>query len=292
MDNIIGLAGRKESGKTELAKVCQKYGYEIFSFATPLKKMIANLLGITIDEVNALKKANKKYVLKEMDFLFLKNETGISIDVFREKCKDKEFSNTRELMQYIGTNIIREYNPNWHVDKTKEHILSSNFKNIIIDDVRFPNERNMIESLGGSCWFIVRPKFDNISNHISETALKWQEFDNVIINNTSLEYLKYKWNLLFEDDYNASLEKRKDVLYSLYGDKEKINKLIETEDNLTMLDIMFISKYIFTYDAKYRNNEHVKKVEQHGDFVNVYLDDDTIDVISNPLIIEDLKIYI
>lgn len=292
MDNIIGLAGRKESGKTELAKICQKYGYEIFSFATPLKKMIANLLGITIDEVNALKKANKKYVLKEMDFLFLNNETGISIDVFREKCKDKEFSNTRELMQYIGTNIIREYNPNWHVDKTKEHILSSNFKNIIIDDVRFPNERNMIESLGGSCWFIVRPKFDNISNHISETALKWQEFDNVIINNTSLEYLKYKWNLLFEDDYNASLEKRKDVLYSLYGDKEKINKLIETEDNLTMLDIMFISKYIFTYDAKYRNNEHVKKVEQHGDFVNVYLDDDTIDVISNPLIIEDLKIYI
>ena len=292
MDNIIGLAGRKESGKTELAKICQKYGYEIFSFATPLKKMIANLLGITIDEVNALKKANKKYVLKEMDFLFLNNETGISIDVFREKCKDKEFNNTRELMQYIGTNIIREYNPNWHVDKTKEHILSSNFKNIIIDDVRFPNERNMIESLGGSCWFIVRPKFDNISNHISETALKWQEFDNVIINNTSLEYLKYKWNLLFEDDYNASLEKRKDVLYSLYGDKEKINKLIETEDNLTMLDIMFISKYIFTYDAKYRNNEHVKKVEQHGDFVNVYLDDDTIDVISNPLIIEDLKIYI
>lgn len=292
MDNIIGLAGRKESGKTELAKICQKYGYEIFSFATPLKKMIANLLGITIDEVNALKKANKKYVLKEMDFLFLNNETGISIDVFREKCKDKEFSNTRELMQYIGTNIIREYKPNWHVDKTKEHILSSNFKNIIIDDVRFPNERNMIESLGGSCWFIVRPKFDNISNHISETALKWQEFDNVIINNTSLEYLKYKWNLLFEDDYNASLEKRKDVLYSLYGDKEKINKLIETEDNLTMLDIMFISKYIFTYDAKYRNNEHVKKVEQHGDFVNVYLDDDTIDVISNPLIIEDLKIYI
>ena len=292
MDNIIGLAGRKESGKTELAKICQKYGYEIFSFATPLKKMIANLLGITIDEVNALKKANKKYVLKEMDFLFLNNETGISIDVFREKCKDKEFNNTRELMQYIGTNIIREYNPNWHVDKTKEHILSSNFKNIIIDDVRFPNERNMIESLGGSCWFIVRPKFDNISNHISETALKWQEFDNVIINNTSLEYLKYKWNLLFEDDYNASLEKRKNVLYSLYGDKEKINKLIETEDNLTMLDIMFISKYIFTYDAKYRNNEHVKKVEQHGDFVNVYLDDDTIDVISNPLIIEDLKIYI
>ena len=56
MGNIIGLAGRKESGKTELALICNEYGYKTISFATPLKTLIANLLGITIKQVNELKK--------------------------------------------------------------------------------------------------------------------------------------------------------------------------------------------------------------------------------------------
>ena len=45
MGKLIGLAGRKESGKSELASICNKYGYETLSFATPLKTLIANLLG-------------------------------------------------------------------------------------------------------------------------------------------------------------------------------------------------------------------------------------------------------
>ena len=292
MGKLIGLAGRKESGKSELASICNKYGYETLSFATPLKTLIANLLGITIADVNKLKNANNTYVLQSMDLIFLSKETDIPIEIIKEKCGDKSFKNTRELMQFIGTDLIREYCSDWHINKVREIIETNDDKNFVIDDVRFPNERELIESLGGTLWFVVRPKLDNVSNHISETALKWQEFDNIIVNNKSLEYLKYNWDLFFEHDYNKSLESRLSILYKLYGDTENIHNFTKSTNDFTILNALFISKYEFSYNARYRNNEHVKKVEQIEDFVNVYLDDDTIEIVSNPLIIEDLKIYV
>ena len=292
MGKLIGLAGRKESGKSELASICNKYGYETLSFATPLKTLIANLLGITIADVNKLKNANNTYVLQSMDLIFLSKETDIPIEIIKEKCGDKSFKNTRELMQFIGTDLIREYCSDWHINKVREIIETNNDKNFVIDDVRFPNERELIESLGGTLWFVIRPKLDNVSNHISETALKWQEFDNIIVNNKSLEYLKYNWDLFFEHDYDKSLESRLSILYKLYGDTENIHNFTKSTNDFTILNALFISKYEFSYNARYRNNEHVKKVEQVEDFVNVYLDDDTIEIVSNPLIIEDLKIYL
>ena len=55
---IIGFAGRKSSGKTELAKVAEKNGFKIVSFATPLKRLISDMLSISVEELN-----NRKEVL-------------------------------------------------------------------------------------------------------------------------------------------------------------------------------------------------------------------------------------
>ena len=116
MGKIIGLAGRKESGKTELAKICEENGYEVLSFATPLKTLVANLLGITIKEVNKLKTVNKTYILQTMELIFLSKETDIPLEIVKEKCTNKVFKNTREIMQFIGTDLIREYCNDWHVN--------------------------------------------------------------------------------------------------------------------------------------------------------------------------------
>ena len=63
----------------------------------------------------------------------------------------------------------------------KENVFDLIFKLFFKNNVyRFPNEVKMINELGGDCWFIVRPKMDNVSNHESETALKWQDFDKII----------------------------------------------------------------------------------------------------------------
>ena len=52
---VIGFAGRMRSGKTELAKICEANGYQKLYFALPLKQLCADILDISIDELNRAK---------------------------------------------------------------------------------------------------------------------------------------------------------------------------------------------------------------------------------------------
>ena len=289
--NIIGFAGRCYSGKSELAKICEIYGYEIKSFATPLKQLIADLIKVPIVEVNKLKKANMSFVISDMDALFLSKETNIPYDIIKEKCDDIVFRNTRQLLQFIGTDIIREYNKDWHVNKIKETL--ENDKKYVFDDVRFINEKDMIQSLGGMIWFVVRPQIDNISNHVSENTLKWQDFSNVIVNNNTLDFLKFNWDIFMSNGYENSLKKRQEIISQITGNKDKITEIINNHnEKFNILNALFISEYEFTYEAKYLNNNDIKKIEKCDGYVKVILNNDSIDIITHPLIIEDLKKYI
>ena len=49
-----------------------------------MKTLIANLLGITIEDVNKLKNANNRYVLQNMDFIFISKETDIPLEIVKE----------------------------------------------------------------------------------------------------------------------------------------------------------------------------------------------------------------
>ena len=59
MSKIVGFAGRLQSGKTELARICEKMGYERIYFAMPLKKLVADLIHVKVDEINSLKNVEK-----------------------------------------------------------------------------------------------------------------------------------------------------------------------------------------------------------------------------------------
>ena len=77
------------------------------------------------------------------------NETQIPYDFIEEKLLGKRLNTVRDMLQYIGTNVIREYNPNWHVDKLREMIKPNT--NYVFEDTRFPNEKKMLEELGADC---------------------------------------------------------------------------------------------------------------------------------------------
>ena len=195
MGKIISFSGRLRSGKTELATICEKYGYEKLYFALPLKQLCADILDISIDGLNKAKNEGTDIGLKIDDCIctILSEETGIPLENVKDICYGKVLNNVREMLQFIGTDLIRKYNTNWHVNKMREMINPN--KNYLIDDVRFPNELDLIRELGGDCWFIIRPKIDNVSNHESETALSWKDFGNkVIVNDSSLELFKFKWD--------------------------------------------------------------------------------------------------
>lgn len=288
---IIGFAGRAHSGKTELAKISEKYGFIRLYFALPLKQLIADLLDITIDEVNKLKTASNEYILSVDKIHFLSDKTNIQYDWLFEKLNNKIFHNTRELLQIIGTDIIRTQNPNWHVDQIRQMIDYKN--NYVIDDVRFPNEVDMIKEIGGVLFFVIRPNLEHVSNHISETSLKWQDFDNLIINDKNLDNLTFKWDTFMKNGFSTSLLKRVQLLNKLLLDPNLMSDFMKPNNTLSMFDMYFIHKCQFDYNPKYSiNNDNIEKLENFNNTLfRVYTNDNNVEIITNPLMIEDLKLF-
>ena len=284
---IIGFCGRLRSGKSELAKICTEHGYKKLSFALPLKNLCADILDTSVEELNQLKNNNAQLnitIYKDICDI-IHNETNIPLNIIQEICLNKTIKTVRHMLQFIGTDLIRKYNEDWHVNRLKE--LMQNDENYVFDDVRFQNEKHMIEELGGDCWYVVRPNINNISNHISETSITWHNcYNKIIINNSTLPYLKFKWEA-FMDNYKQSCIIREkhfnDILN--YG----INEL--EKDSLN--EMMFLDKYMFTYVPRDVEKNDVKNIVMNKDkSIFITYQDDSMELIDNPLNIEDLKIIL
>lgn len=285
---IIGFGGRIGSGKSELAKICQDAGFKKLYFALPLKQLVADLIHVKLEEINDLKNIEKKYSFGKIDYLFLHKKTGIPFKTIEEEMSKIEFKTVRQLLQFIGTDLIRKYNTNWHVNKIKK-IIKQGGENInyVIDDIRFKNELCLVKELGGDCWFIIRPKIDNVSNHISETSLTWRDFGNkIIINDSSLELFKFRWEAFF-NHYEKSLNAREKALKS-----DCINKLYgEISEPLSTLELLEASIHLFKYKEREFDCSSISKVTQNEDYsVDVEYKDGGHEIVKNPINIEDLKL--
>lgn len=197
---LIAFAGRKGSGKSELAKICKRNGFEIIPFAFALKRLISDVVGFKVDSSQESKSKRVDLKLSKKQLEFISSETNIPFDNVNNIIGSITFGTVRDMLQIIGTNLIRECHPNWHVEKVKEVILSKPNNNWCIDDMRFPNEKEMVDELGGESWFVIRPILDEIYQHPSETSLKWQDFGNhIIINDGTIPNLlnRFEYYLQF-----------------------------------------------------------------------------------------------
>ena len=286
---IISFAGRCRSGKTELAKICEANGYQKLYFALPLKQLCADILDISIDELNRAKNESIpiEITIGKDICEILSEETNIPIKTTTEICDGKYLHTVRDMLQFIGTDYIRKYNKDWHVNKIREMIDENT--NYVIDDVRFPNEKKMIEDLGGDCWFVTRTTLENVSNHESETSITWKDcFNKVIINDSTLHELLFKWEI-FMDNYTRSCAIR----------DEEFNRILENGvenniiDSLSVLSVLMLPKYLFTYVPKEIDKNDIDNISMNEDkSVFIKYKDGIMEMIDHPLVIEDLKIFI
>ena len=208
-NRIIAFAGRKRSGKGMLAKGMREHSPNvvIIAVADSLKFLCCKLLNRTYDELNQMKDDGTTFEAKVDDYWVstIKHEVKISDNIIRNEIGGRVFTNVREVLQIIGTDLIRKYSPDWHIDKTIERIKSyGDDKIVVIDDVRFPDEKRRIEEIGGDVYFIIRPNYWDVSNHPSEKALKYTDFNDnrIIINEYSKEQMIEYFNALyFTDEY-------------------------------------------------------------------------------------------
>ena len=219
---IISFSGRKHSGKTLLAEQCIKHGYILINFADSLKNVTCAILNINLTELNSLKDQELSFVLTNIQVMNLANLIELTPeDILNVFPRGYYIKSIREFLQRVGTDLIREFNPDWHINKVKNIIQNNPDKNYCVGDTRFPQEKELIEKLNGECWFIFRPEYTlDISNHISETALNWSYFDgdHIIVNNESRNDLIHTWNHYLQFNENIFKKYQTDSTY-LYSDK-------------------------------------------------------------------------
>ena len=222
---LIGIGGRKQNGKTVLSNAAHnKLGYHKIAIADSLKDLICSLLGIDRKEMETYKNTDKDYnfSFNEETLSSLSNEINVNKEKIEDTVEGKIYHTIRDMLQLIGTELIRRYNQEWHVNKTREKIntlineYGDNVK-IVIDDIRFPNEVNLINEFEGTLYFVIRPNNWNVSNHTSENTLQWFDLhdqSNIIINDCTKEALE-------EEFVNALETGKKNEKYCIFNLENK-----------------------------------------------------------------------
>lgn len=180
------------SGKTTVAKAMQELDptLEIISIATPLKEMVKSLL-------KSLGYRSTEVMQMLYDPAF--KETPIS------GIGDGTVT-PRRLMQTLGTEWRNMVDPDLWVKLTVQKVMSlrERGKNICIDDLRFPHELTPFRSelFPGSPEVIHlnidRPGHSKgVGQHASEAGLAGIEPDFQILNDGTIEELRFKVKDLF-----------------------------------------------------------------------------------------------
>lgn len=170
----------KQAGKdTFAARLVEEHGYVRFAFADAMTKALTKL---------------DPYVLGGLRFSEVMAEHGW--DVGKEN-----FPEMRRLAQVFGTEVGRDlFGPNVWVDAARRHLddLLADGHDVVVTDVRFPNEHALIVSYGGIVTRIDRPGLPDADGHASETAWRDLPHDWRVVNTGTIE------DLHSEADYLAT----------------------------------------------------------------------------------------
>lgn len=152
-----------------------------YSFADTLKQIVVELFKVPRECVYGTDE--QKNQLQE--HLLWENMPGVVTETSRLIASSDYYHKpgpmtAREFLQYLGTDVMRKmYEPIW-VQRVIADIESEQPLLAVVDDVRFINEIEALQKVGGKVIGLARQPFE--SSHSSENAIKenWNMFDGII----------------------------------------------------------------------------------------------------------------
>lgn len=173
--SLIGITGYKRSGKDTAGEYFIKQGYIKYAFAGPLKK-----------------------ACKEI-FMFTEEQTEGDD---KEEYDDRWNISARKVFQRFGTEIFRERLSEFYpeMENIKQNFWTYRFKiwyhnqlninkdvKIVVTDVRFDNEVEIIKELGGIIIKVERKNVDDKDQHKSETSMGKIKYDYLVKNDSNIK---------------------------------------------------------------------------------------------------------
>jgi len=163
---ILGIVGKKGVGKTEVSNyLTEHYGFVERAFGDKLKEVVADVFDIPLEALYARDGKN------DLD--------------------DRWNLTHRQILQKFGTEVARNVNPYVWVHHVEKWIKERPEPHILLSDVRFHTEVEMIRSLGGGIWKVIRDA-PNLDFHTSEVEQDEIKADLIIHNNGTIENLHLK----------------------------------------------------------------------------------------------------
>lgn len=220
---LIGITGYAQHGKGTIAETLKKhYGYEVVSFAAPVKEFLLKLNPMIQTDASTKQDLLIASGQGEVPYHY-----GVRLSVLvahygsLEEVK-KRYQDVRQLLQRLGTDAAK---PIFGVDCWAQQGLyrAMNLVNqsadVCFDDLRFPQEEGeaILElntkypsTFGAEIWRVTRynedgTMFDNGigTDHPSESQIKYFVPDEEIRNDGTLDDLRRKVRELMEKQHHA-----------------------------------------------------------------------------------------
>lgn len=192
---IIGLTGAAGSGKDSVADILvREHGFRRIAFADALYEEVSTAFNVPIE--------------------FLKNretKEKPSARLSLGHCMDDKFAmlvrqikhrgnrpighasipySPRQILQWWGTDYRRAQRETYWIDKVRAQLLcpygGAMEQDWVITDVRFQNEADLVQELGGQLGLVLRPGVEPVADHDSEEFWKTCSPDVVIQNDGTL----------------------------------------------------------------------------------------------------------
>jgi len=193
---IVGICGRARAGKDTLGKMLSDSLYDktgkrfiLMAYASELKRRVQRDFDLSYDQLWGDKKEayDKRYMKRTSSVLIRSASSELPANYWT----------AREIMQNYGE-FFRTIDYNFWVKELFRIISDKEYDNVIVTDVRHPNEARPIKEKGGLCVRVVRNTSTDVHNqsHISEIAMNDYKEDYLVTNYGSLDDLANEANKL------------------------------------------------------------------------------------------------
>ena len=167
---LIGLSGAAGSGKNYVAdQITAKYeSVKQLAFADPLKQVVHHMFGIPLEDCYTEAGKNKPTWVRWGDVYMWREDRRLGTAYTQ---KESDFMTVRDLLQWVGTDLVRyNWSENHWVNLAEQRIRQSVEPIVVVTDVRFENEANLIAAMGGTTLRVVGRQAAGTPQHASETG--------------------------------------------------------------------------------------------------------------------------
>ncbi len=188
---IIGITGKARSGKDSFAEMLAeelntltKKKFVLMAYANELKMRCQKDFDLSWEQLWGDEK-------ETADFRYPKPILTVTGTYNDEETQ--EYWTAREIMQAYGQ-FFRTIHYGFWVDYLFRTIADKEYENVIVTDVRHPNEADPIKEKGGVVVKVISERSNKTDihgeNHISEIAMDYYDTDFIVANNLTLRELR------------------------------------------------------------------------------------------------------